>query len=88
MVENQVHKHYPRHYSLFLHAVRVYGRESVLDAEEAGSTVYKHIQSFRDSQHRHQQARAYDSLVLLLFPELKDAVTLLQRISYDRFAAF
>jgi hypothetical protein len=88
MIENHMHKNYPRHYSLFLHAVRTYGREAVLDAEKPSSTVYKHIHSFRDSQYRHQQERAYDSMVLLLFPELKDAITLLQRISYDRLAPF
>lgn len=87
-LENHVHCNYRQHYGLFLLAVHEFDRRAALNANDTGSTFISHVNQYRVSLARDRQERAFDSLVVFLFPQLKQSVNTLQRRQYRRLTSF
>ena len=83
-IENHIFNSYPKHYALFLHAAKEYGREKALDVDNLASTCNRHKELFKASPIRDQQERRYDALIEALFPRLAERLARLRRNNYDR----
>ncbi len=87
-VENWIFNSHICHYSLFLRAVKTFGREDAVGANSKHSTVGKHIEEFRAARSTKapsviqiKQDRSLDAIFRLGFPELESDLEVLARFS-------
>ena len=93
-IENWIYASHTCHYSLFLRAVKTFGRENAIDATNKRSTTGKHIEEFRTMRKlpgrsvvKFDQDRSLDAIIHVTFPDLMSDLELLKRFNARRLLA-